>query len=244
MDLSRAQATVAAVTAVFLALMGPAPGPAAAGTTITDPLTAGSTVATRRNGGEFTVEGWKVTTNSAHKQVGQYLYYLLPEGVTGGTLTFEAKGFKFDKYPSRGGETEEREHILGVWDEDEKHDKTSDAIGFLLRLYDHKNNPGTFYAGSHRLRFDSPTFEKDCNQKAPVAWSSTAWYKFRVEWSPTFVRWFKNDVQQCSVSLLPVKNRPGAPKVPLRHLYVGSDYRALYLTPVNVTYRNVSIVVN
>jgi hypothetical protein len=243
MDLSRARPSIAALPAILLALLSAAPGPAAADTTITDPLTGSTTLATRRNGGEFTVEGWKVTTNSAHKQVGQYLYYLLPEGVTSGTLIFEAKGFKFDKYSSRGGETEEREHILGVFDQDEKHDKTADPIGFFLRFYDHKNNPGTFYPGSHRMRFDSPTFEKQCDQKAPVAWSPTIWYQFKVEWSQTLVRWFKDNVVQCSVSLLPTKKLPGAPKVPLRHLYVGSDYRALYLTPVDVTYRNVNIVV-
>ena len=67
--------------------------------------------------------------------------------------------------------------------------------------------------------------------------------QFKVEWSQTLVRWFKDNVVQCSVSLLPTKKLSGAPKVPLRHLYVGSDYRALYLTPVNVTYRNVNIVV-
>jgi hypothetical protein len=73
MDLSRARPSIAALPAILLALLSAAPGPAAADTTITDPLTGSTTLATRRNGGEFTVEGWKVTTNSAHKQVGQYL---------------------------------------------------------------------------------------------------------------------------------------------------------------------------
>ena len=43
--------------------------------------------------------------------------------------------------------------------------------------------------------------------------------------------------------VLPTKKLPGAPKARSAISYVGSDYRALYLTPVNVTYRNVNIVV-
>ena len=74
-----------------------------------------------------------------------------------------------------------------------------------------------------------------------------SWYQFKVEWNQTLVRWYKDNILQCSVSLLPIKKKgkilPGAPKVPLRHLYLGSDYRVLYYQPPNVTYRNVKIVV-
>ena len=110
MNLRHLGSMMLAAPAVLLALAGPAPTHAAE-TTITDPLT-GTTVATRRNGGELTPQGWKVTSKGTG--IGQYLYYLLPVGVTSGVLTFEAMGFKFDKYPSNGGETEEREHMLGV----------------------------------------------------------------------------------------------------------------------------------
>jgi hypothetical protein len=243
MNLRHLGSMMLATPAVLLALAGPAPTHAAE-TTITDPLT-GTTVATRRNGGELTPQGWKVTSKGTG--IGQYLYYLLPAGVTSGVLTFEAMGFKFDKYPSNGGETEEREHMLGVFDQDEPHDPAADPIGFFIRFYDHKNIPGSFYPGSHRMRFDSPTFERQCDAKAPVIWSPTTWYQFKVEWNQTLVRWYKDNILQCSVSLLPIKKKgkilPGAPKVPLRHLYLGSDYRVLYYQPPNVTYRNVKIVV-
>jgi hypothetical protein len=108
MNLRHLGSMMLAAPAVLLALAGPAPTHAAE-TTITDPLT-GTTIATRRNGGELTPQGWKVTSKGTG--IGQYLYYLLPAGVTSGVLTFEAMGFKFDKYPSGGGETEEREHML------------------------------------------------------------------------------------------------------------------------------------
>ena len=169
MNLRHLGSMMLAAPAVLLALAGPAPTHAAE-TTITDPLT-GTTVATRRNGGELTPQGWKVTSKGTG--IGQYLYYLLPVGVTSGVLTFEAMGFKFDKYPSNGGETEEREHMLGVFDQDEPHDPAADPIGFFIRFYDHKNIPGSFYPGSHRMRFDSPTFERQCDAKAPVIWSPT-----------------------------------------------------------------------
>jgi hypothetical protein len=174
---------VLATPAVLLALAGPAPTHAAE-TTITDPLT-GTTVTTRRNGGELTPQGWKVTSKGT--RIGQYLYYLLPTGVTSGVLTFEAMGFKFDKYPSFGGETEEREHMLGVFDQDEPHDPGADPIGFFIRFYDHKNTPGSFYPGSHRMRFDGPTFERECQQTAPVIWRPTTWYQVKVEWNQSFV---------------------------------------------------------
>ena len=77
MNLRHLCSMVLATPTVLLALAGPAPTHAAE-TTITDPLT-GTTVATRRNGGELTPQGWKVTSKGTG--IGQYLYYLLPAGV-------------------------------------------------------------------------------------------------------------------------------------------------------------------
>ncbi len=222
---------VALAAVALFAAVAPALSQTAGGTTITDPLTDGKTVATRMSGGLLTAEGYKVTTD-ASRGPGQYLYYVLPAGSTGGTLTFEAMGFKFDKYPVN---TETREHILGIFDADELHDPINKPVGIMLRFYDHKNTTGTFYAGSHRLRYSSPVLKRQCDRKAPVAWNATTWYRFKVEWSLTFVRWYKDGVLQCSVTLPNVTT-------PLPHVYVGSDYRNYYLTPPNVTYRNVEIV--
>lgn len=233
MNLFRRLSALAVMAAAVFAISSPMPGRAASAATLSDPLTGGKTVAVRRNGGELRPEGYKVTSNGA-RGVGQYLYYLLPAGATGGVATFEAMGFRFDKYPNNGGETEEREHILGLFDADELHDPGNKPIGFFLRFYDHKNVGGTFFPGSHRFRFDSPTFEHQCQQKAAVKWDATRWYQFKVEWSPTFVRWYKDGVQQCSVSLPNIRT-------PLRHFYLGSDNRKAYMNPVDITYRNLTI---
>ena len=242
MDLSRARPSIAALPAILLALLSAAPRPAAADTTITDPLTGSTTLATRRNGGEFTVEGWKVTTNSAHKQVGQYLY-LLPEGVTSGTLTFEAKGFKFDKYSSRGGETEEREHILGVFDQDEKHDKTADPIG----CFSASMTTRTIRARSIRAR-------TGCASTAPPSRSSAIRRPRSPGARPPGIssrssghrRWSAGS-RTMSFSAASPSCRPRSCRARPRSrsaICMSAPTIALYyITPVNVTYRNVNIVV-
>lgn len=232
--LSRFAAATAAALLLATAQVGPlAPAPAEAAS-ISDPLTGGSSRATRVNGGRFSREGWTVTNNAAGDQIGQYLFYLLPSGTKSGSVEFEAKGFVFSKYPAAA---DNREHIWGVFDRDGPHDAPgSQYAGFNLRLYDHKlAGEGTFFPGSSRLRFFSPSTEDiDADRKGAVSWDRNKWYRFRFEWSQTGARWFKDGKLQSSVRA-PNQGRS------YRYLYVGSDHRRKFLTPVNITYRNVRI---
>lgn len=232
--ISRLATATAAVLFAATAQLGLAASSPAAAASISDPLTGGSSRATRVNGGRFSSAGWTVTTNAAGDQIGQYLFYALPTGTKSGSVEFEAKGFVFSKYPAAA---DNREHIWGVFDRDQPHDAPgSQYAGFNLRLYDHKlAGEGTFFPGSSRLRFFSPsTTDIDADRKAAVAWDRNKWYRFRFEWSQTGARWFKDGRLQSSVSA-PNQGRS------YRFLYVGSDYRRKFLTPVNITYRNVRI---
>ena len=207
---------------------------AAAATTINDSLTSGRSVATRRSGGSFTAEGWKVTDPATGGKVGAYLLYALPAGTRSGTVEFEAKGFRFGRQPD-GSRADNREHFWGVWDKDGPHDSEDRASGFLLRLYDHRIPDGTFFAGSHRWRFISPeTGDVDADRKSPVAWNPQRWYRIRFEWSQTQGRWFKDGVLQGTVR---VRNLGRS----YRYVYVGSDYRSNFAVPAGITYRNVRV---
>lgn len=238
--LSRA-ATVAALFATLgsTAIGLTADKAAAASVTIVDALTNGTTRATRRSGGTFTAEGWKVTDNGAGGAIGPYLMYALPANTKSGTVEFEAKGFVFRKQPD-GSPKDNREHIWGVFDMDKPHDlEASGSSGYLLRLYDHKQPDGTFYAGAHRFRFISPRTEDiDADKKSAVSWDRNKWYKFRFEWTQTSGRWLKDGALQSSLSGLPNQNKS------YRYVYVGSDYRKTGMVPINVTYRNVRITGN
>lgn len=234
----------AAVLAVAMLAAGAQADPALAaaktaapvGTTITDPLTGGTTLASRIAGGRFTAEGWQVTDPAKGNKIGQHLLYILPEGSMSGTIEFEAKGFATNKYPA---DTDNREHVWGVFDQDVPHDMpSSGTTGWMLRLYDHQTPTGTFLPGSHRFRFNSPaTRDKDVNKKAAVAWDPNIWYTFKFQWFQTSAKWFKDGVLQSSLRV-PSQNKP------LRYLYLGSDYRKVGLIPNNVTYRNVKITSN
>lgn len=197
-------------------------------TTINDSLTGGRTVATRRSGGTFTDEGWKVTNLANGSRVGAYLLYALPAGTRSGTVEFGAKGFRFGKQPD-GSRADNREHFWSVWDKDGPHDSGNQASGYLLRFYDHEVPDGTFLAGSHRWRFISPeTSDIDADKKSPVARNSQRWYRIRFEWSQTQGRWFKDGVLQGTVS---TRNLGRS----CRYAYVGSDYRSQLAVPGCIT---------
>lgn len=247
MKLSRILATAAVAAATMFGAAAPGSDTAwfgagfgreaAAATTITDQLTNRRSTATRRNGGTFTAEGWKVTDPAAGGKTGAYLMYALPAGTTSGSVEFEAKGFRFQKYPD-GSSVDNREHVWGVYDKDVSHESENRVSGYLLRLYDHRIPDGTFFAGAHRFRFISPeTTDIDTDKKARTAWSSTKWYKLRFEWSQTQARWFKDGVLQSTVS---TRNLGRS----YRFVYVGSDFRSEFLVPPGVTYRNVRVTGN
>lgn len=226
-------AALAAATILGTALAVPSTMVHAA--TISDPLTRGSTVATRQSGGQFTGEGWKVTDNARGNKIGQYLMYALPGGTTAGVLEFEAKGIRFNKAPD-GSREDPREHMFGVFDMDKPHDMpASGSSGYQLRFYDHQTPTGTFKGGSHRFRFMSPaTSDIDSDRKNAVAWDPNRWYRFKFEWSQTGATWWKDGVLQNTLTIRS-QNKCYC------FLYVGSDYRAVGRVPVNVIYRNVKI---
>lgn len=247
MKLSRILATAAVAAATLFGAAAPGGDhawlgagfgrEAAAATTITDPLTNRRTNATRRNGGTFTAEGWKVTDAARGSKVGAYLLYALPAGTTSGTIEFEAKGFRFQKEPD-GSSVDNREQFWGVYDKDVSHESENRVSGYLLRFYDHRIPDGTFFAGAHRWRFISPeTTDIDTDKKARTAWSATKWYKFRFEWSQTQGRWFKDGVLQSTVN---ARNLGRS----YRYVYVGSDFRSELSVPAGITYRNVRVTGN